>query len=248
MLTIKKLKKNFNRCTAVNDISFSLKKGGITGFLGPNGAGKTTTIRMMSGLLIPTAGAIEYNNKNISEDMNTWKTTYGIVPEELLLFDRLSLYEHIQLAGSMYNIEDKETRQRAEDLLEFLNLWDSRDIHACEASTGMRKKTAIAMALIHTPKVLILDEVFAGIDPVSIKGLRELFFRLSEKGVTIFFSSHTLEVVEQIAEHVIIIVKGSIALDMAMKEMAATYGSLESGFFTCLGNPEHHVSKMQWLL
>jgi ABC-2 type transport system ATP-binding protein len=155
MIGVSHLSKEYGKCKAVTDISFTLMPGTIGGFLGPNGAGKTTAINMMAGLLNPTSGEILYKNKRISDDPISWKSLFGVVPEDPILFHRLTLFEHITLAGKLYDLSEKETRQRGEGLFEYLGLKEYGDTIADEASMGMKKKCALAMALIHKPDILI---------------------------------------------------------------------------------------------
>lgn len=247
MIEIKNLTKIFGQTRAVSDISFSLSPGTLVGFLGPNGAGKTTTINMITGILSPTSGRILYKGKDILKNLRAWKTKFGAVCEYPLLFHKLTLFEHMTLAGRLYQLSIKEATYRGEGLFEYLNLTEFKDIPADEASAGMKKKCALAIALIHKPEVLICDEVFNGIDPVSASGIRILFSKLIINKTIIFFSSHTLPVVEKLARRILIIVKGEIEKDFPASEITKKNTSLESIFFKAIGNPAFDMSGISWL-
>ena len=251
MLEIKQLTKTYGKVKAVSTIAFSLPPGTLAGFLGPNGAGKTTTINMITGLINPTEGNIFYKKENILKNLKDWKMKFGAVFEDPLLFHKLTLFEHILLAGQLYNLTKKETIYRGEGLFDYLNLLEYKDVLADEASTGMKKKCALSLALFHKPEVLICDEVFNGIDPVSSKRIQSLFHELLKKGTIILFSSHTLPIVEKLAQKIIIIIKGKISLDFSVSDICNQntdkQNSLEEIFFKALGNPAFDMSRVSWL-
>jgi ABC-2 type transport system ATP-binding protein len=153
---------------------------------------------MLTGLLIPTAGTVEINGISLAADPVAVKRTIGVLPEDLALFDALTLWEHLTLAGPLYGLTAAETEQRAGQLLRYLDLFDERHTEAGQASYGMRKKTAFALALLHNPKTLFLDEPFEGIDPSSAENMRELLVGLAAKGAAVFITSHILDVVEKL--------------------------------------------------
>jgi ABC-2 type transport system ATP-binding protein len=192
------LVKRFGEFTAVAGVDLNVEPGSIHGFLGPNGSGKSTTVKMLTGLLIPTAGAVEINGISLAMDPVAVKRTIGVLPEDLALFDALTLWEHLTLAGPLYGLGAAETEERAGQLLRYLDLFAERHTEAGQASYGMRKKTAFAMALLHNPKTLFLDEPFEGIDPSSAENMRELLVNLAAKGAAVFITSHILDVVEKL--------------------------------------------------
>jgi len=204
------LRKVFRGRPAVDGISFSVSRGRFFGFLGPNGAGKSTTIKMLTGLLRPTAGQVRIEGLDLEADLLAIKRLIGILPEELPLYERLTGEEYLQFTGRMYGLGREETRGRTDELLEFLSLTEDRRKLIVDYSQGMRKKTALAAALIHNPRVLFLDEPLNGIDPVSGRVVTDLLRRLAGKGVTLFFTSHVLDVVERLCEEVAIIDRGRI--------------------------------------
>ncbi len=234
-IEIQSLAKAFGKKEAVKGIDLTVPTGSFFGFLGPNGAGKTTTIRMVTGLLAPTAGDAILAGHSIVQDALAAKKNIGVVPDDLALFDRLSLWEHLTMAGSIYRLSKDDTQTRAEDLLKVMGLWDDRGTFAGDSSHGMRKKLALAMALIHKPAILFLDEPFEGIDPIAGKVLRQLLQRMSAGGTTIFLTSHILEIIEKLVDRVAIIVDGEIAIDSTLDELAASGRTLEEAFSEAAG-------------
>ena len=192
------LVKQFGSFTAVAGVDLAVAPGEIHGFLGPNGAGKSTTVKMLTGLLIPTAGTVAINGISLAADPVAVKRSIGVLPEDLALFDALTIWEHLMLAGPLYGLTAAETAERAGQLLRYLDLDQERHTEAGQASFGMRKKTAFAMALLHNPKTLFLDEPFEGIDPSSAENMRELLVNLAAKGAAVFITSHLLDVVEKL--------------------------------------------------
>ena len=196
-----------------------MARGRFFGFLGPNGAGKSTTIKMLTGLLRPSAGEAWIEGRRLAEDLLGIKRIIGVVPEELALYERLSGEEYLHFAGRMYGLSRAQTRQRTEELLSFLSLIDERGKLIVDYSHGMRKKVALAAALIHNPQVLFLDEPLNGIDPISGRVVSDLLRRLAQKGVTLFFTTHVLDVVERLCDEVAIIDKGRLVAHGTLDEI-----------------------------
>ena len=209
-LVVEGLTKVFRGQTAVDHLSFRVARGRFFGFLGPNGAGKSTTIKMLTGLLRPTAGDAVVEGVRLSQDLLGVKRVIGILPEELPLYERLTGEEYLQFAGRMYGLPRAETGRRSAELLEFLTLADDRGKLIADYSQGMKKKLALAAALIHNPRVLFLDEPLNGIDPVSGRVVTDLLRRMTAKGVTLFFTTHVLDVVERLCDEVAVIDRGRI--------------------------------------
>jgi ABC-2 type transport system ATP-binding protein len=227
MIEARGLTKRFGDFEAVKDLTLSVPAGTIFGFLGPNGSGKSTTVKMMTGLLQPTSGDASVNGLSITTQPLEAKRIIGVLPEGNALFHSLSIWEHMMLCGSIYGIPKPETEARAQQLLELLDLWPHRETYADQTSFGMGKKCSLAMAVLHNPKVLFLDEPFEGIDPVSSRNIKDLLLLLVQRGVTIFLTSHILEIAEQIIQNFAIIVDGQIACQQAMAETS----SLEELYF-----------------
>jgi len=218
-ISVRGLTKLFRGTPAVSDLSMSVARGRFFGFLGPNGAGKSTTIKMLTGLLRPTSGAIVIEGLPLEANLLAVKGLIGVLPEELFLYERLTGEEYLHFAGRMYGLSRDETRKRSEELLEFLSLADERAKLVVDYSQGMRKKLALAAALIHSPRVLFLDEPLNGIDPVSGRIVTDLLTRLARKGVTLFFTSHVLDVVERLCDEVAIIDRGKLIAQGTLEEI-----------------------------
>jgi ABC-2 type transport system ATP-binding protein len=205
--------------TAVDNISVRVREGEFFGFLGPNGAGKSTTIRMLCGLLKPTAGRIRVAGLDLATQALEVKRFIGVLPEEASLYERLTGREFLIFAGRMYGLPKPEAERRTDDLLHLMELDEARDKMIVDYSMGMKKKTALASALIHRPRVLFLDEPFNGIDPISVRAIRTVLRQLTDRGTTIFFSSHVMEVVERLCTRVAIINHGRIVAEGTLDEL-----------------------------
>jgi ABC-2 type transport system ATP-binding protein len=220
-IVVRELTKVFRDKPAVDHVSFRVARGRFFGFLGPNGAGKSTTIKMLTGLLRPTAGEASIEGLDLRTRLLDIKRIIGVLPEELPLYERLSGEEYLHFAGRMYGLSREETQRRTTELLEFLSLSDERSKLIVDYSHGMRKKVALAAALIHNPRVLFLDEPLNGIDPVSGRVVTDLLRRLAQKGVTLFFTSHVLDVVERLCDEVAVIDRGRIVAQGTLDEIRA---------------------------
>ncbi len=241
MISCQHITKRFGKFTAVNDVSFEIS-GGICALLGPNGAGKSTLVKLMTGLLKPDAGDVRLAGMDPLQQPLAVKRAVGVVPEDLGLFDSLSVEEHLELAGSVYGLRAHETKARIGPLLRILSLEKGRDTFLKECSHGMRKKTALAMALIHNPRVLFLDEPFEGIDPVSSRTIRDLLSTAAQRGITVFLTSHTLPIVDQLATEIMMIRGGSIVWNSAKQ---TTPASLEELYFELV--EPIPVEELSWL-
>ena len=215
------LTKRFGDLAAVDNIDLSVREGEFFGFLGPNGAGKSTTIKMLCGLLRPTAGTISIAGYDIARQPLEVKRNIGVLPEEINLYERLSGEEFLVFAAQMYGSPLDQARSRAADLLELLELTEVKDKLIVDYSMGMKKKTAFAAALIHRPRVMFLDEPFNGIDPISVRAIRNVLRQLTEHGTTIFFTTHVMEVVERLCTRVAIINRGHIVGEGSLAELRA---------------------------
>jgi ABC-2 type transport system ATP-binding protein len=220
-IEVRGLTKTFRNERAVDNLSFSVARGTFFGFLGPNGAGKSTTIKMLTGLLRPTSGDATIEGLTLSRDLLAIKGLIGILPEELPLYERLSGEEYLLFAGRMYGLARDECRKRTDELLDFLSLEGDRGKLIVDYSQGMKKKLALAAALIHNPRVLFLDEPLNGIDPVSGRIVTDLLRRLAGKGVTLFFTSHVLDVAERLCDEVAIIDHGRIVAQGRLADIRA---------------------------
>lgn len=209
----------FGQKMAVNHLNLAVKRGEFFGFLGPNGAGKSTTIKMFTGLLRPTAGQTYVGGVNVWQDQLRARSLMGVLPEYLNLYERLSGREFLTFAGHMYGVPKADIQRRSDELLHVLMLTDDAHKLVIDYSVGMRKKIALAAALIHRPQVLFLDEPFEGIDPVSSRVIRDILNDLTRHGTTIFFSSHIMEVVERLCTRVGIINQGTLVAEGTLDEL-----------------------------
>jgi ABC-2 type transport system ATP-binding protein len=206
------LTRRFGELTAVDCLNLTVPQGVIFGFLGPNGAGKSTTINMLTSLLPPTAGTATVGGFDICSQPLEVKRRIGVMPEELSLYQRLTAGEQIELVGRLYGLTRAEIQRRIPPLLEMLELEDSAGKMILDYSHGMRKKTALACALIHAPAILFLDEPFEGIDPISTRAIKEVLRDMvTRRGTTVFFSTHVMELAERFCDQVGIINKGQLA-------------------------------------
>jgi len=227
-----KLTRRFGALTAVDGIDLQVESGQFFGFLGPNGAGKSTTIKMLTGLLAPSAGRISLLGLDFSQHPIEVKRQIGVVPEGMGLFERLNAPEYLEFVGRMYGLYKATTRKRSEELLEFMQLADRSKTMIADYSHGMQKKLALAAAVIHGPRILFLDEPFEGVDALAAGALKELLARMTERGVTIFLTSHVLEIVERLCSHVAIIKKGQLVAQGSMEQLRAGVPSIEGRTLT----------------
>jgi ABC-2 type transport system ATP-binding protein len=213
------LHKSFGEKKAVAGIDLEIAAGSFAGLVGPNGAGKTTALSMMTGLLRPDGGQILINGLDVWADPAAAKAIIGVVPAEARLFDRLSGEEQLEYAGRLRGLPVGEARARAAQLLDVLDLTGDAKRLVADFSTGMRKKTALGCALIHNPSVLFLDEPLEGVDPVSADSIRQMLTSYVASGSTVLFSSHVMELVEQVCDHVSIISQGRIVASGTIDEV-----------------------------
>ncbi len=237
----------FDGRPAVRDLALSVPAGAFYGFLGPNGAGKSTTIRMLTGLLAPSAGSARVLGVELARGDAAVKRRIGVVPDGLSLFERLSGAEQLRLHGQLYGLERGEAGRRADELLAALELGADAGKLVGEYSHGMKKKLALGCALIHGPELLFLDEPFEGIDAVAVTGIRRMLQDLvSRRALTIFLTSHVLEVVERLVTHVGIIREGRLAAQGTLDEVRGA-GTLEEVFIRIAGESRAPAPGLSWL-
>jgi ABC-2 type transport system ATP-binding protein len=215
------LSRRFGELVAVDGIDLRVAPGQFFGFLGPNGAGKSTTIKMLTGLLAPTAGGIEILGLDLRKNSVEVKRQIGVVPEGMALFGRLTGSEFLNFAGRMYGLDRETAAQRSVELLDFMQLADQPKKLVTDYSHGMQKKLALAAAVIHGPKVLFLDEPFEGVDAIAAGTLKAMLQGMIARGATIFLTSHVLEIVERLCSHVAIINRGRLVAQGSLEELRA---------------------------
>lgn len=253
-IATEKLTRKFGAFTAVDDVALRVEAGQFFGFLGPNGAGKSTTIKMLTGLLAPTSGRMELLGLDFQSHPVEVKRQIGVVPEGMGLFERLTGKEYLRFVGRMYGLDRATTEKRTEELLDFMQLADREKTLVADYSHGMQKKLALAAAVIHGPRILFLDEPFEGVDALAAGALKSLLGRMTERGVTIFLTSHVLEIVERLCSHVGIIHKGKLVAQGSMEELragvpgeAGEKKTLEEIFLSIVGQSGGEQSRLEEL-
>ncbi len=257
--------RSFQGINAVDGLDLTVTAGQFFGFLGPNGAGKSTTIKMLTGLLAPTAGTIRIFGQDLLANPIAVKREIGVVPEGMALFGRLTAPEYLQFVGRMYGLEKATAQSRAAELLEFMGLANERKKLIADFSHGMGKKLALAAAVIHGPRLLFLDEPFEGVDAIAAGLLKSMLQGMIARGATIFLTSHVLEIVERLCSHVAIINKGHLVAQGSLEELRAGVRArhapaldgeasgtltLEQIFLSVVGDtdtPQHTDGELAWL-
>ena len=238
----------FGNQTAVDSVDLKVACGTFYGFLGQNGAGKSTTIKMLTGLLSPTAGTISVLGCNMLDHTQSLeaKKQIGVIPENLALFDNLTAIEYLIFIGRIHGLERETIRDRSDEMLHLLSLERETKKLVLEYSHGMRKKLSLAAALLPNPKLLFLDEPFEGVDAVASLTIRDLLSSFVAKGSTVFLTSHVLEIVERLCTHVGIIQSGKLIQQCSMDELHQS-GTLEQCFLQATGADKNQVAKLEWL-
>jgi ABC-2 type transport system ATP-binding protein len=245
-IAVRDLRKVYGDKAAVDGLTLSVPRGCFFGFLGPNGAGKTTTIRMLMGLAPPTSGSIEVLGLPMPGRAVEIKRKIGVVPDESVLFDRLTGREFLEFVGRMYALERRVAAERARELLGLFELQSSPKKLIAEYSKGMRKRVAMAAALIHRPDLFLLDEPFEGVDAVGARLMKDLLIDQVRRGATVFLTSHVLEVVERLCDRVAIIHQGRLVMEGEMAGLRNGSETLEDAFVRLVG-AERTPETLDWL-
>ena len=242
MISLKHLTKKYDKFVAVDDLSLEVRSGELFGFLGPNGAGKTTTIKMMCGLLRPTSGTIEIAGFDIQKEPLRAKAVLGLVPDTPVLYKKLTGREFVRFVGELYSVDPRSMAKRVDHLLNLLDMTRNADDIIETYSHGMKQKTSLMAALVHDPKVVVLDEPTVGLDPRSAKVVKDVLKALCTMGKTVFMSTHILEIAERVCDRVGIINKGKLVALGSIAELRSRSSeggaSLEDIFLELTGGPE----------
>ncbi|HWC97088.1 MAG TPA: ABC transporter ATP-binding protein [Candidatus Sulfopaludibacter sp.] len=244
-ILVRELRKSYGSKPAVDGVNLEIPRGSFFGFLGPNGAGKSTTIRMLTGLIPADSGTIEILGMMLPAQELEIKRHIGLVPDESLLFDRLTGAEYLEFVGRMYGLDRATSAARGRDLLELFQLENDRKIIG-EYSKGMRKRVAMAASLIHHPELFLMDEPFEGVDAVGARLMKDILNDQVAHGATIFLTTHVLEVVERLCDQVAIIDHGRIVTAGTLDELRAGGESLEDAFVRVVGGTQM-TERLDWL-
>lgn len=239
MIDVKNLTKRFGDFIAVDQINFRVEKGKIFAFLGPNGAGKTTTIKMLTTLTQPTSGEIRINGFDPTTQKDETRRSFGIVFQDQSLDDELTAYENMEFHGVLYGVSKEKRRERMEDLLKMVELWERRDDLVKHFSGGMKRRLEIARGLVHHPKILFLDEPTLGLDPQTRNHIWNYIKDLNAKeNVTVFFTTHYMEEADRVADTIVIIDRGKIIIEGKSKELQqkTQTQTLEDAFLKLTGH------------
>lgn len=239
IINVDNLTKRYSGFTAVDNISFTVNKGNIFAFLGPNGAGKTTTIKMLTTLLNPTSGVMRLNGYDPMKNQNEVRSSFGIVFQDPSLDDELTAYENLEFHGILYRVAGQLRKERIEELLTLVELWDKRDLLVKTFSGGMKRRLEIARGLLHHPKIFFLDEPTLGLDPQTRNKIWEYILDLNKReNITIFFTTHYIEEAEKVAQNVAIIDQGKILVYGTPAELKHKTGTdtLEKAFLKLTGH------------
>ena len=232
VLEVRELTKRYSAVLAVQDISFAIRSGEILGVLGPNGSGKSTIVKMVTGLVDPTRGAVLFHGKRIDRELSAFKSSLGYVPEQPDLYGFLTGWEYLDLVATMRGVKRRDFREKAAALLRGFTLYSSRDAPIASYSKGMRQRIVLIAAVMHDPELLVLDEPFSGLDVTSALVLRSVIARLAARGTAVFFSSPVLEQVDRLSTHLVVLKRGAVVGHGSMEEMHAGFAGLglEAGF------------------
>lgn len=242
------LRRTFGELVAVDGVDLAVPRGTMYGFLGPNGAGKSTTIKCLTGLLRPSAGEVRILGIDPGKDPVAVKRRVGVVPEDLALFDRLTGAETLTFVGKVHGLERAVLQTRSRELLDLMDLQAAAGSLVADYSHGMRKKVALAAALLPAPHLLFLDEPFEGIDAVASRQIKDLLHTFVGRGGTVFLTSHILEIVERLCDHVGVIAKGKLVAQGSLESLRAeSRRSLEEIFLDLVGAGAESAPTMEWL-
>ncbi|HUX70685.1 MAG TPA: ABC transporter ATP-binding protein [Cellulomonadaceae bacterium] len=244
-LEVRGLRKAFGSTVAVDGLDLDIPAGSMFGLVGPNGAGKTTTLSMVTGLLVPDAGSVRVHGVDLWAQPDRAKRLIGVLPDGLRTFDRLTGAELISYAGLLRGMDPEVVRGRRDDLLAALDLATAPGVLVADYSAGMTKKVALACALVHAPRLLVLDEPFEAVDPVSAGAIRTILARFVEAGGTVVLSSHVMALVERMCDHVAVIAGGRVLAVGTLDDVRAGQ-DLETRFLGLLGGPGPE-QELSWL-
>jgi ABC-2 type transport system ATP-binding protein len=227
LVNVRSLVKSFDKIKAVDGVSFDVEKGTCFGLLGPNGAGKSTVISMIVGTLVPDSGEVKINGESIKGETDSLRQKIGYVPQEIGLFDDLNSHQNLSFFASLYSMSKVDIERRSAEVLEIAALTDRADEPIKDFSGGMKRRLNIAVALVHNPDLLVLDEPTVGVDPQSRNAIFDVLEKLKSSGMTLIYTSHYMEEVERMCDRIAIIDNGKVMLEGTLEQLL---GTLESRF------------------
>jgi len=245
MINVNLLAKTFDQIPAVKEITFKVNSGEIFGLLGPNGAGKSTTLNMLSGLVPIDQGQVQINGFDLSKDLQELKMNLGVVPQEISLYDEFTAVENLHFWGSLYKVPKQQLNENCKRLLSLIGLTDRQHDKVKTYSGGMKRRINIAAALMHNPKVLLLDEPTVGVDPQSRNRIFEIVETLNKEGMTIIYTSHYMEEVERLCDRIAIMDQGEIIAQGTQESLKENSSVKEVIELNCVSLSETHLNQLQ---
>ena len=242
MISCRAIRRDFGEFAAVDNLTFEVPPGAICSLLGPNGAGKSTTIKVLTGLLPLTGGDARVGGYDVRADLAELRRCIGVLPDDLGLFDSLTVAEHLSLTAAVARLDSQTARHRSRQILEALDLESASDTFISACSHGMRKKTALAMAILPNPKFLFLDEPFEGVDPVTSRTVCDLLRQAARKGTTILLTTHSLSLAQNVATQFVVMLDGQLAWSGSATDVD---GPLERHYFELVGPQQ--ATRVEWL-
>lgn len=242
VIACREVRKSYGNFEALHGVTFEVQRGRVCSLLGPNGAGKSTLVKILAGLLPLTSGSATVSGHDTRRAGHAMQRSLGVVPENLALFNDLTIEEHLFLSGPIYGLDARTTRERTAELLRVLTLEHGRHRFLRDCSHGMRKKTALALALLHNPPVVILDEPFEGIDPISAEAIRRLLRTIAERGTTVLLTAHILPLVTSVADELLLLRRGELVYQSEVKALPS---ALEDLYFELIEAPPEEA--LTWL-
>lgn len=247
MIEIEGVSKWYGKTLAVDQLSLHIPRGELFAFLGPNGAGKTTTIKMLCGLSQPSEGSLSLGGHSLTDEPKEAKSLLGYIPDRPYLYEKLTAWEFLGFVADLYKVPREAFAERAEQWLRTFSLWDKRNELIESYSHGMKQKVVFASALVHAPQVLVIDEPMVGLDPASVRLVKDLLKEQSRQGTTVFLSTHTLSVAEELADRIGIIHKGKLialgSLNQLREQARSDQMNLETSFLRLTGNGAEQPSE-----
>lgn len=228
LLSVNKITKKFNSKTVVDNLSFHVNEGEVLGILGPNGAGKSTSFNIITGLLKPDSGEVCFTDNDINQSIKKYKSSIGVVPQEISLYEGMTIIENLRFIGKLYGVRGKGLVEKVEALIKDVKLSDKKNSEVGKLSGGMKRRVNIAAALVHKPKLVIMDEPTVGIDPQSRSSVWDIIKELKKKGISVILTSHYVDEIERLSDRVLIVDSGKVIAEGSSEELVERYCKTKS--------------------